>query len=172
MSVQFEYEITPETFLAARAMLFEATKKGRLAFGFVCIASGCLLLLWARSFAAASNSTFVGLAVLGVLWLSAGVLMLASKSLSGSYETSRVQGKRYTATVDASGFEVVGPDRRWQVKWPDVRVKREDERVIMLYAKPTVFAFGKQFLTPSQQMEIRQLGGMPHADYVSKSSSA
>ena len=171
MSVQFEYEITPETFAAARALLFDATKKGRIISAFVFIGGGGLCLLTARNFAS-SSSTFVGLAILGVLWISAGVLSLASKVLSGSYETSKVGGKRYSATVDANGFEVVGPDRRWQVKWQSVSVKGEDEHVIMLYARPTVFAFGKQFLTPTQQLEIRQFAGMPQADYVSKSSSA
>lgn len=171
MSVGFEYEITPETFAAARKLLFDATKKGRLTTAFVCIAGGCLLLSAARSFAS-PTSTLVGLGILGVLWISAGVVMLASKSLSGSYETSQVGGKRYSATVDANGFEVVGPDRRWQVKWQEVSVKGEDELVIMLYARPTLFAFGKQFLTPAQELEIRQFAGMPQADYVSRSSNA
>lgn len=67
---------------------------------------------------------------------------------------------KYRADVNEEGFGVTGDLCSWRVRWSDVQLKAENEHVFMLYAKGTIFMFGKKYLTDEQQHEMRGLASL------------
>jgi hypothetical protein len=92
-------------------------------------------------------------------------LRRSRESVSGevpprSVPESRTGGKTFKADLSEEGFEVSGDECNWRVRWRGVRVKGENESVLVLYGANTVFIFGKKYLSHEQQQEFRKLAGL------------
>jgi len=66
--------------------------------------------------------------------------------------------------VTEEGFNVREEFRGWNVGWSGVSLKGEDKHVFMFHTEPTIFIFGKKYLTPGQQVEFRRLAGLSIVD--------
>ena len=73
-----------------------------------------------------------------------------------AYPQSALEGKKYQAELDESGFLVSGDSCSWRVAWSEVHLKGENKRVFIFYAKGNIFIFGKKYLTEEQQRDIRR----------------
>jgi len=77
-----------------------------------------------------------------------------------SYPQSEFSGKTYHAELDEEGFSVSGDSCSWRVRWTEVRLKGENQRVFMFSAKSTIFIFGKKYLADEQQKDIRRFAAL------------
>src|SRR5579862_3440458 len=142
MSMQFEYEISVDEYVAAVALYHKLSgRRVRLHENpIVWIAVGVFFILVAWQ-----EKTFnwgpVLLTLLGIWWIFAGFM--------GLFPT-----KHFRRTYQEADFCA------WRVRWRGVKVKGEDDLVFMFYSANTVFSFGKRFLDESQQEELRRLSGM------------
>lgn len=168
-SLQFQYDIPVEQFVAAQVLYHKLQKTGRrIGRPVFWILLGAVLVVlvftvrqsaWAATDASAVP-LIIGL-VFGVMWIYGGIrMLLPSRHFRRAYQSSGLAGKVYKAEADESGFHVAGELHEWNVKWPGVQLKGEDERVFIFYAANTIFIFGKKFLTGEQQEELRRLSGM------------
>lgn len=95
--------------------------------------------------------------------LYAGLANLFPKwHIARAYRSTQFGGKQFHAEVTEHGIEVNAESYGWRVKWQDVQVKGENDRVFMLYSRGThtIFIFGKKYLTGEQQFELRALAGL------------
>jgi hypothetical protein len=165
--MKFEYEIGFEEYVAARHLSHRLSRRRRRLFrpamSFLTALAFFLFAYTVRAKAAMA----VLYAVIGAVWLAAGFAYLIPV-LSGrspltserSYRFSGVAGHRYRADVNEEGFRVEGALRSWEVRWPAVRLKGEDDRIFLLRSGHTLFVFGKKYLDSDQQQELRRLCGL------------
>lgn len=143
-SVQFEYELPANEYVAAQLLYYKSLGRRRrigrparwIVAGAVCIVSGVRSAPPASSEGSANFSFFL-LTAIGVWWMWAGIGMLfPAKRFRRAYDSSALAGKLYRAEVGEGGLQVAGEFCEWSVKWPGVQFKREDERV--LYFMPPI----------------------------------
>lgn len=77
------------------------------------------------------------------------------------YRKLGLENNKYRASVKEDGFQVVGVDISWRVRWQDVSPKGDDGEVFMFYAHGTLFIFAKRYLAEEQQHQLRKLAGLP-----------
>lgn len=106
------------------------------------------------------------LGALGVwcVWVS------ISRTFPGKFSATRfhkryrqlgLEARKYHARVDASGFEVIGEQSTWRMRWADITLKGEDNRVfIFYYPGGVIFIFGKRYMDEKQQQSLRSFGGL------------
>jgi hypothetical protein len=162
MSMQFEYEISVDEYVAAVALYHKLSgRRVRLHENpIVWIAVGVFFILVAWQ-----EKTFnwgpVLLTLLGIWWIFAGFMgLFPTKHFRRTYQEAEFWGDRFKADLDEDGFGVEADLCAWRVRWRGVKVKGEDDLVFMFYSANTVFSFGKRFLDESQQEELRRLSGM------------
>lgn len=168
-SLQFQYEIPAEEFVASQHLYHKlcgsvpAYQRG--AFWIVLGAALVLVVVNVNpSSLPTRDISAVPLIIvfaLGVSWIYGGIrILLPSRYFRRGYGPSKLAGKSYRAEVNEDGFRVAGDFCEWNVEWPGVQLKGEDERVFILYAANTIFIFGKKFLSREQQEELRRLSGL------------
>jgi hypothetical protein len=82
-------------------------------------------------------------------------------ALSKALPPLGLEGKKYKARVDAGGFEVIGEQSTWRMRWTDIARKGEDNRVFMFcYSGGVLFIFGKRYIDEKQQESLRSLAGL------------
>lgn len=155
--MQFDYEVPIEEYAAGQVLYAKARSKG------VFVQQ---VLLWT------SLAVFFVLLVasrFGADWLRILFLLIAAyffffgirflfptRYFRRHYPKSGLAGKNYHAELDEDGFSVIGDACHWRIRWPEVRLKGEDNLVFMFTGKGTIFIFGKKYLTDEQQRTIRQ----------------
>lgn len=104
----------------------------------------------------------VVLTAVAALWIYEGGLknFFPQSYLSRYYALADLNRRKFTAEISEQCFEVTTESWSWRVPWQGIRFKAEDERVFMVYSFGTMFIFGKKYLGPEQQREIRRRLGM------------
>jgi hypothetical protein len=155
--MQFEYEITSDDDVAAQYLYLKLCGHKRVRRAIPWIIGGLFLIAVAYNEQSLRLAPVL-LAGIGVWFGYAGVASLFLKRhFRRGYSKSGLAGKRYKATVDEMGLEVNGDVCGWRVNWPGIALKGEDDRVFIAYGANTIFIFGKQYLTPEQQLELRKI---------------
>jgi hypothetical protein len=172
-SVQFEYEIPRDEYVAAQLLYFKLHRSGHgRAWAATWILLGVVFVVMAvnaRPPAWASYDSSVGLPLLllagvGLYWIFAGRRMLFPAGyFRRAYGSFPFAGKSFTAFVDETGFQIEGEYHKWCVEWPGVSLKGEDKQVFIFVSGGTIFIFGKKFLSDEQQEGLRKLSGLPRA---------
>jgi len=159
--MHLEYEIGAEEYIASSLLYLKLKRDySRLQWALFSIFGGMLFVLVALT---KPNLGWVEdlLMILGLWWLYAGFLnFFPSRHYRKAYQKAELAGKKFSAEVNSEGFEVMGELCSWKVQWPGVRLKGENEKVIILSSAGTVFMFGKKYLTTEQQEELRRLAGL------------
>jgi hypothetical protein len=154
--MQFNYEIPADEFIAAQIAFHTAKDKHRL----IKRALGYMLLGVVFGLSAIFRYPDLGpllLLLSAAYFICVGIGNLFPQRLfRNAYQQSAVEGNRYQAELDESGFLVSGDSCSWRVAWNEVHLKGENKRVFIFYAKATIFIFGKKYLTDEQQREIRR----------------
>ena len=153
--MQFSYEIPADEFVAAQIVLHTANRRRLIkrALGHTLLGVALGLIAWFR---------YPDLGPLFLLLVAAWFIYVGITNLfpqrhfRKAYPQSELAGKSYQADVDDNGFTVNGDSCSWRVLWSDVKLKGENKRVFMFYAKATLFIFGKKYLTDEQQNDIRR----------------
>ncbi len=169
-TLHFEYEITPDEYVAAQLLHHKLSGLTRQkVYGPIWIIVGAVLLVmsfnsrppaWAPYDYSAGLPLFL-LSVIGAWWIYAGLRMLfPAMYFRRAYRSFEYPGKSFRADVDETGFHVAGEFQEWRVKWPGVRLKGENKKVCIFLAGGTLYIFGKRFLNQEQQQELRKLGGL------------
>ena len=158
MNVEFSYEITKQDYAAAN-LLFSRLSGHRekamwsLFFG---------VLLTALPFFQDSPKVLFALGSLIGLWfLFRGIRgIFPNIGLGRYYQVQQLENEPYKAVVTQDGINVEGSLQGWKVKWPALTLRGENDKLFLLYCYPTVFIFGKRFLSNDQQGELRKLAGL------------
>ncbi|HST12710.1 MAG TPA: YcxB family protein [Terriglobales bacterium] len=117
-----------------------------------------ILIAWGQR---AFNWAPILLTLIGGHWIYAGLVNLfPTRYFRGQYAKSESWGKRFRAEVNEDGFEVVGEQCAWRIRWQGVKVRGENDVVFMFYSANTVFIFGKRYLNEEQREELRRLSGV------------
>jgi hypothetical protein len=153
--MKFEYDIDQAEYVAAQLLLIKRAGTLKHSFTYLLIGIG-LLCIPALTPDIACSFNWAAFAFAIWFFYIAICQILTPFLLRRRYPKSGVVGKRYSATVDDGGLNVSGDDRAWQFKWSAIEAKGEDQRVFMFYAPTVVFTFGKRFLAPEQQSELRR----------------
>ncbi|HEX4002064.1 MAG TPA: hypothetical protein VHX36_05410 [Candidatus Acidoferrales bacterium] len=139
-SLQFQYEIPPEEFVAAQR-LYRKVRGAQPAYR-----RAALWILLGAAFVAvvlnvepselpAKDISAVPLIIVmafGISWIYGGVrILFPGRYYRRAYRSSELTGKSYQAEMDENGFHVAGEFCEWSVKWPGVQIKGEDERVFI-----------------------------------------
>jgi hypothetical protein len=164
--MHFEYEIPVDEFVASQLLYYKLSggrKRVERAVGWIIAGVACIFIAWINRSMEFTPILFAGI---GVWWIYCGVAnLLPARYVRRGYQKSDLAGKTYKADVNEDGFEVTGDMYAWRVRWPGVRLKGENERVIIFCAANTIFIFGKKYLNSEQQQELRRLSGLtPHAE--------
>ena len=159
--MHFEYEIGQEEYVASSLLYLKLTRsRSYLQWALFSIFGGLLFVMVAWSKAPFGWVELL-LMLVGLWWLYAGFLNLfPARHYRQAYRKADLAGKKFTADVNAQGFEVIGELCSWKVQWPGVRFKGENDKVIILCSAGTVFMFGKKYLSGPQQQELRNLAGL------------
>jgi hypothetical protein len=160
--MEFRYEITIEEYVAGQSLYRKLSGRREIVRSSVTwIVFGVFVFIVARSQPFFGWLAFL-MSCLGLYWVYLGILTLyPARFFRRTYGKSGLGGASYSAELDANGFQVAGDLYTWKVLWPGVKVKGEDKLVFVLYAANTIFIFGKNYLTPQQQEEVRTLAGFP-----------
>jgi hypothetical protein len=154
--MQFNYEIPADEFVAAQIAFHTATNKRR----FIKRALGYTLLGVVFGFTALFRCPDLGpllLLMAAAYFTCAGITNLfPQRYFRKAYSQSALEGKKYQAELDESGFLVSGDSCSWRVAWSEVHLKGENKRVFIFCAKGSIFIFGKKYLTDEQQRDIRR----------------
>ena len=159
--MHFQYEIGPDEYVASQILYVKLNgDRKRLQWALFSIFGGFFLLLvaWMQV-----KSTWIELlpVVVAGWWIYAGFLNLfPARYYRRAYETADLAGKRFMADMNEQEFQVAGDLCSWRVKWAAVRLKGENEKVVVICSAGTVFMFGKKYLTSDQQQELRRLSGL------------
>jgi hypothetical protein len=160
--MRFEYEISPDEYVAGH-MAYYLAAKGRRRYvqrGLFWLAVGLFFFYAAWNEQVLSWAPIL-LSITGaycIYWGLANLFLEVYFRLH--YRRSGVRGKKYRAELDEMGFEVAGEECTWRIPWAGVSAKRESKRVFIVYAANTVFIFGKNYLRPENQNELRRLAGL------------
>ncbi|HVN22153.1 MAG TPA: hypothetical protein VMU05_25425 [Dongiaceae bacterium] len=160
--MRFEYEIGPEEYVASQVLYFKLSSgRKRLRNIVIGILLGVFLILVALSRGDFRWDDFFLVSV-AIWWLYAVFQNLfPSRYYRRAYRTQDLAGKKFQANVNADGFEVVGDDCTWGVRWTGARVKGENDKVFIICSNGgTIFMFGKKYLTEQQQQELHRLAGL------------
>jgi hypothetical protein len=166
--MQFEYEIGFEEYVAARHLSHRLSGRKRRVFRpALSFLTSFTFFLYAYSIRAARPMALL-FVIIATIWLAAGLAYLLpvlsgrpALSSERAYRFSGVSGQRYRADVNEEGFRVESALRSWEVRWPAVRLKGEDDRIFLLRSGHTLFVFGKKYLDSDQQQELRRLCKFP-----------
>jgi hypothetical protein len=155
--MKFEYEITADQHASAQ-LLYRKLKNGhRSAIHWILLGIILIAIAWMeRPFNLANFLT----AAIGATWIYSGIVSLSPWYFRRAYSRTDLAGKKYEAEVNETGFDVTGDQISWQVKWPAVRVKGENERLFLFYSHGTLFVFSKVFLKAEEQDQLRQFSGL------------
>jgi hypothetical protein len=164
-NMHFEYEITVDEYVAAQLLYQKlCNSRERIRRGVWWLLVGLLFIVVAWNIAWNEKVLDLGPFLLGAVggwWVYAGVVNLfPARYLRGQYQKAELAGKTFKADLSEEGFEVSGDECNWRVRWRGVRVKGENESVLVLYGANTVFIFGKKYLSHEQQQEFRKLAGL------------
>lgn len=159
--MQFEYEISPEDYVACQALYYKLTiareRIWKNAAGWSVL--GIILILSAWN-APKIDWGPVFLTVIGAYLIYCGARKLfPSRYFRRQYSHARFDGKKFKATVDAKGIQVSGEFVEWNVQWGGLPIRGENARAFMLSSEEAgvIFMFGKRYLTEEQQQELRKL---------------
>ena len=161
--MEFEYEISADDFAGAAILYHNLSGKRRSASGWI-FSGACLLIICLLERDRGLSPILLG--AIGVWWMWAGITRVFPGSYLGRpyrkhYQKLGLEGKKYHASVNQEGFQVVGENSSWNYRWANVSVKGEDDRVFVLFAGATLFIFAKRYLVDQQQHELRSLAGFP-----------
>jgi hypothetical protein len=159
-SMQFEYEIAADEFVACQLIHYKLSRGSRRFINLFSILGGlCLFFIaWVER---SSETGPLLYAVIGVWWIYSGVAYFhPAWHFLRTYRKSGLAGKKFKADVNQEGFEVTSEFYSWRVRWPGVRLKGEDEQAFMFCSLGTIFMFGKKYLNDEQQRELRRLSGL------------
>jgi hypothetical protein len=161
MTMHFEYEITVDEYVASQLLYQKlCNTRGRIRSGVWWILVGLLFIVIAWSERVLGWEPFL-LGALGAWSVYAGVVNLfPARYLRRQYTKAELAGKTFKADLNEEGFEVSGDECSWRVRWRGVRLKGENESVLVLYGANTVFSFGKKYLSHEQQQEFCKLAGL------------
>jgi hypothetical protein len=166
--MQFEYEIGFEEYVAARHLSHRLRgRRRRLLRPALSFLTSATSLFYAYSIRATRPMALL-FVLIATVWLAAGLAYLLpvlfgrpALSSERAYRFSGVAGHRYRADVNEEGFRIDSALRSWEVRWPAVGLKGEDDRIFLLRSGHTLFVFGKKYLDSDQQQELRKLCGLP-----------
>jgi len=159
--MEFSYEITIDEYVAGQKLYRKLASGSAVARNSALwILLGLLFFIMARREPVFGWPAFL-LSCVGIYWVYCGVLSFyPGRYYRRAYGKSGLAGKLYRATLNAQGLQVAGDDCGWQALWKAVQVKGEDGMVFVVFAANTIFIFGKKYLTPEQQDELRGLAGL------------
>ncbi len=159
--MHFEYEITVDEYVASQ-LLYQNLSDGHKGIrrGISWIVVGLLFIVVVWNERVLDWGPFL-LGAVGAWWVYAGVVSLfPARYFRNQYPKAGLAGKTFKSELNEEGFEVTGDECSWRVRWPGVRLKGENESVLVLYGANTVFIFGKKYLSHEQQQEFRKLAGL------------
>ncbi|MGB9073774.1 MAG: YcxB family protein [Terriglobales bacterium] len=159
--MQFEYEISADEYVPSQVLFYRLTagrKSTKQAVWWILLGLFFIFVAWDER---VLNWAPILLAGTGVWWIYCGIVNLfPGRHFRRAYRETGLAGMKYRADVNEEGFGVTGDLCSWRVRWSDVQLKAENEHVFMLYAKGTIFMFGKKYLTDEQQHEMRGLASL------------
>lgn len=154
-TMQFEYEITADDYVAAQMLCHKLTyPHKRIPPGVVWILSGFFLLVvvWNEKVQVFSHALLL---LIGVWWIYGGVItFFPGRHYRKFYAATGLAGEKFMVDATEEGLSVKGNAESWQLKWAAVRSKGEDDHIFVLCAG-TIFMFGKQYLSRDQQEELK-----------------
>lgn len=160
--MEFEYEISADDYAAA-AILYQNLSGKRSASRWM-FAGACLLIICLLERDRGLSPILLG--AIGVWWIWAGIARAFPGNYLGRhyrkhYQKLGLEGKKYRASVNQDGFQVIAENSSWNYRWANVLLKGEDNRVFVLFAGATLFIFAKRYLLDQQQRELRSLADLP-----------
>lgn len=159
--MQFEYQITADEYVAAHLLRDRIGGRGaRIVRGGFFLILGLLFTVTAWNI---RNFRWAAIAFLApsAWWIWLGLVTIyPAGHYRRVYRKAAIEGERFKAEVNEAGFDVEGDLRRWQVQWPGVHPKGEDQTVFAFFSAGIVFVFGKKYLNAAQQRELRRLSGL------------
>lgn len=171
--MEFEYEISAEDYAAASILYYRLSRK-RAANGGWFLAGTFLLVIGLIERERGLSPILLG--AIGVWWIWAGVARVfpgdsLRRHYRKYYQHLKLEGKKYRASLNEDGFQVVGDHSSWNNRWTDVSPKGEDNRIFMLFAHGVLFIFAKRYLPDEQQQALRRLAGLPDGGSGSSKSA-
>ena len=159
--MQFEYKIGIDEYVAAQVLYRKLhSRRKRLDAAIAWVLCGVVMIILPYNERPLTWSSSL-LALMGVWWIYAGIMSLFPiLYFKRSYRRSDLAGRTFKTNVRQDDFEVSGDTCSWRVKWAGVTVKGENQAVFLLYG-PTMFIFGKKYLSEQQQGELRAFAGLP-----------
>lgn len=159
MKMRFDYEVPIEEYAAGQVLHTKAHSKGAFVQQVLLWTSLGVFFILLAGFRFGPDWWRILLVLIAVCFFYLGIKYLFPiRYFRRHYSKSGLAGKHYQAELDETGFLVSGDACNWQVLWPDVQLKGEDNLVFMFTGKGTIFIFGKKYLTDEQQTAIRRFG--------------
>lgn len=161
--MEFDYEISADDYAAASILYYKVDRERRTASGWL-LAGGVFLVVALIERDRGLSPILLG--AIGVWWMWAGIGRIFPgisfrRYCRRYYQQLGLEGKRYRASLNEDGFQVVGENRIWKHRWTDVSRKGEDNQVFMLFSEGTCFIFAKRYLVDQQQQTLRSLADIP-----------
>ena len=161
--LEFEYEITADDYTSAAILYHKLSGKSRLASGWL-FSGACLLVIGLLERDRGLSPIVLG--AIGVWWMWAGIARVFPggpfrRAYVKYYRELGLEGKKYRASVNTDGFQVVGASSSWTRRWVEVSPKGEDKLVFLFFSEGTLFIFAKRYLVEQQQDALRSLAGLP-----------
>jgi hypothetical protein len=158
--MHFEYQVSIDEYASASLLYWELTSgRSRIERALFWIAAGAALVVIAWTESPLLRS--IVMTAVGALWIYEGGLrnLVPESYLYRNYSGERLHGRTFRAEINEEAFEVTTGSWNWRVPREGIRLRAEDERVFLAYSFGTMFIFGKKYLTPEQQQDIRRLLG-------------
>ncbi len=76
------------------------------------------------------------------------------------YRELGLEGKKYHASVNGDGFQVLGEMSSWRIPWGKVSDKNESKLIFLFRSHGALFIFAKRYLTDEQQRSLRSISGL------------
>jgi hypothetical protein len=161
--MQLEYEISEDDYVASQRLFWKLSygrKRFKNPVSWILIGAFYIAIALERQI---FDLVFTLLAGAGAFWIWNSMWILFPESdLRRVYRGLDWVGKRFRAELNAEGFEVVEEFETNRIRWAGLKIKGENEQVVILCQGPgqSLHMFGKKYMTAEQQHEFRKLAGM------------
>lgn len=156
--MHFEYEISEDDYVAGQNLYLKISRGSARwrTIGFW-IAAGLVCIIAAFEETTGGWNAFLLGGCGGLLLYSAFVNLFPSRHFRRGYKKQDLVGKRFAADLNDLSLTVKGEFCTWEIRWPAIKAKGENDQAFMLFSSGTIFIFGKRYLSTEQQQELRRL---------------
>lgn len=162
--MEFDYEIQADDYTAGQILYYKLIRKSRTLEPWFL---GGFLLLVVALVERDRGLSPVLLGAIALWWMWAAIARrfpgILRRSFRKHYDKAGLKDKKYRASINEEGFQVHGENVSWQIRWPAVAPKGEDDSVFMFYSSGVVFIFAKRYLGDEQQQALRSLANLPQS---------